>query len=213
MSGTSSTRRSALALGAAAIAVPTLGMATTAGYRMPMEADVDLISHNAAASPIMAVKATIDSEGRSWAFVRFRATGDIRRVVVPENAAGAERTDGLWQHTCFEIFAARADGTYAEFNISPSTRWAAYAFDGYRAGMRTLDGGVRVVRVAVSEDALEVDAILDWSNWPEVQRIGVSTVVEATDGTITYWALAHPSREPDFHNPASFTLSLPAEPA
>lgn len=214
MSGTSSTQRGSIALGAASITVPTLGVAATASYPRRMEVEVDLIPHDAAAhSPITAVHAAIDNEGRSWAFVRFRATGDTSKLQTPEHSAGAERADELWQHTCFEVFAARADGTYAEFNISPSTRWAAYAFDGYRLGMRNLEGGVRVIRVELSESALEVDAVLDWQDWPQVRHIGVSTVIEATDGTITYWALAHPSPEPDFHNPASFTLSPPAEPA
>jgi hypothetical protein len=41
--------------------------------------------------------------------------------------------------TCFELFLAEdseaAQGAYAEFNLSPSERWAAYDFDGYRVGM------------------------------------------------------------------------------
>jgi len=51
-----------------------------------------------------------------------------------------DRTDGLWYHTCFELFLLDPlDGAYLEFNFSPSGQWAAYQFDGYRAGMRELD--------------------------------------------------------------------------
>jgi len=54
--------------------------------------------------------------------------------------APPDRTDGLWHHTCFEVFLRDpADGAYLEFNFSPSGQWAAYQFDGYRAGMRELD--------------------------------------------------------------------------
>ena len=50
------------------------------------------------------------------------------------------RADGLWQRTCFELFVFDEDsGSYMEFNFSPSGEWAAYAFDGYRTGMRPLD--------------------------------------------------------------------------
>jgi hypothetical protein len=41
------------------------------------------------------------------------------------------------------------------------------------------------------------------------RRLGLSAVIEATDGTISYWALAHPSDKPDFHHPDSFVLELP----
>jgi len=49
------------------------------------------------------------------------------------------REDGLWQRTCFELFVrdARSEA-YLEFNFSPSGCWAAYAFEGYRAGQRDL---------------------------------------------------------------------------
>ena len=49
------------------------------------------------------------------------------------------RTDELWRSTCFELFLRFDDDErYVEFNFSPSTRWAAYAFDGYREGMAEL---------------------------------------------------------------------------
>lgn len=37
----------------------------------------------------------------------------------------------------------------------------------------------------------------------------LSAVIEEADGTISYWALAHPSDKPDFHHPDSFVLDLP----
>lgn len=48
------------------------------------------------------------------------------------------RADGLWHHTCFELFLRNDEGGYLEFNFSPSGQWAAYQFDGYRSGMREL---------------------------------------------------------------------------
>ena len=37
--------------------------------------------------------------------------------------------------------------------------------------------------------------------------------IEETDGTLSYWALAHPSPKPDFHHPDGFVLELPQPPA
>lgn len=118
------------------------------------------------------------------------------------------RADGLWRTTCFEVFAQLRDGSYAEFNISPSGQWAAYHFSSYREGGGDLDGHVQVIRSEQAGGAFELDAILHWPEWPHIDRIALSAVIEATDGSLSYWALAHPSDKPDFHHPDSFVLEL-----
>jgi hypothetical protein len=35
-------------------------------------------------------------------------------------------------------------------------------------------------------------------------------VIEESDGTKSYWALAHPAGPPDFHDPTCFALDLAA---
>ena len=37
-------------------------------------------------------------------------------------------------------------------------------------------------------------------------------VIEAVDGSVSYWALAHPAGKPDFHHPDGFALQLPPPP-
>ena len=82
-----------------------------------------------------------------WAF-DFAVPVPPAALRLPEPAV-PERTDGLWRHTCFEIFLMDpANGSYLEFNLSPSGRWAAYRFDGYRSGMRAL--GVTGPRIITS---------------------------------------------------------------
>ena len=47
---------------------------------------------------------------------------------------------------------------------------------------------------------------LDQGPW----RLGLSAVLEAKDGTKSYWALAHPpGDQPDFHHPDCFAARLP----
>ena len=41
-------------------------------------------------------------------------------------------------------------------------------------------------------------------------QLGLSAVIEETSGHKSYWALAHPSENPDFHHSDSFVLDLPA---
>jgi hypothetical protein len=39
-------------------------------------------------------------------------------------------------------------------------------------------------------------------------RVGVAAVIEEADGQLTYWALAHPSAQPDFHHRLGFVLQV-----
>jgi len=40
--------------------------------------------------------------------------------------------------------------------------------------------------------------------------MGLSSVIEEQGGAKSYWALAHPEGNPDFHAPACFAATLPA---
>jgi len=39
-------------------------------------------------------------------------------------------------------------------------------------------------------------------------QLGLTAVIEANDGSRSYWALHHPEASPDFHHRAGFILSL-----
>lgn len=133
-------------------------------------------------------------------------------LVVPEPASRA-RADGLWSTTCFECFLRpHGGGAYQEYNFSPSGRWAAYAFDGYREGMRELAVDVEpwVERDGDAEDGAYVCAAnLDLASAPALPvRLGLSAIIEEEGGRKSYWALAHAPGPPDFHHPDCFTIEL-----
>src|ERR671919_495162 len=66
----------------------------------------------------------------------YTVTGTMSDILMPPVMAAA-RSDGLWQHTCFEAFVrVSSDAEYYEFNFAPSIQWAAYRFSGYRSGKR-----------------------------------------------------------------------------
>lgn len=118
------------------------------------------------------------------------------------------RTEGLWQTTCFELFVKPAGGeAYYEFNFAPSTAWAAYRLEGYRAGMADLPLPVPVIEPLADGVRVEVDLT---GLPPGAWYFGLTAVIEEADGTKSYWALAHPPEKPDFHDPACFALELPA---
>lgn len=123
--------------------------------------------------------------------------------------------DELWRTTCFEAFIARPGGGYYEFNLSPSTAWAAYSFEGYRAGMKAADRVPPPVirgRLGAAGYGLEAELVLD--GLPDLPgegpwRVGLTCILEDGEGGRSYWALAHAPNKPDFHHPDSFALDLP----
>ncbi|RYF93916.1 MAG: DOMON-like domain-containing protein [Caulobacteraceae bacterium] len=149
--------------------------------------------------------------------LRFALNGEVGAVAFPEWREAA-RADDLWRRTCFEAFVGDVGGPgYAEINLSPSNQWAIYAFDGYRDGMRSVDG---VERRAVERDTtadrflfattLDLDRLTilpATAPW----RLGLSAVIELKDGSKSYWALTHAPGKPDFHHPDAFAAVLPPE--
>ena len=142
--------------------------------------------------------------GRLW--LRYVVDGDVEGMEWPAPAWG--RADDLWKHTCFEIFVRTADG-YREFNLSPSGQWASYRFDGYREGMAQAAEVADAPLLDAGADHVGLETVIDLP--PGARALGLSAVIEAADGRISYWALAHPSDKPDFHHPGSFVLDLPPE--
>ena len=141
-------------------------------------------------------------------WLRYFLECELNRVVLPGPVA-PDRCDKLWQTTCFEAFIG--DDSYAEFNFAPSKQWAAYRFDAYRENMTMLDVKAEpkiLLDASESHFALEVAVPLDG----HAHRLALSAIIEETDGTKSYWALAHPPGKPDFHAPACFAATLPAPP-
>ena len=140
-------------------------------------------------------------------WLRFVAEGDVDVVAWPDPRPQA-RSDELWKHTCFEVFVRTAQG-YVEFNLSPSSAWASYRFDGYREGIKPADEVATVLGLDGGEDYLALEAKVELPG-DAPGPIALSAVIQDLAGRNTYWALAHPAGKPDFHHPDSFVLELPA---
>ncbi len=144
----------------------------------------------------------------------FNISGDIGRLRLPP-AGEPRRADGLWRHTCFEAFVRPPRGrSYFELNLAPSGDWAAYRFDHYRSGMTAADVPPPIVRSLRAGSNLGLAAGIELGALPELAprqawQVGLAAVIEADDGTLSHWALAHPPGEPDFHDPDCFVLDLP----
>jgi len=157
--------------------------------------------------------AAADGEAGAGLLLRYDLRGDVSHLRIPEPTSPGP-ADGLWQHTCFEAFVARADeAAYREFNFSPSGQWAAYRF----SAQRVRDAAAEAARVPVApvlqlergEDSLTLLAWQPLHALPQAPlrqplEIGLTAVIETTDGQLSYWALRHPAERPDFHHRGGF---------
>jgi hypothetical protein len=152
------------------------------------------------------LSATVAREGDRLRLA-YTGVGAIAALRWPTPIA-PDRTDGLWQTTCFEAFVqAGGEPAYAEFNFAPSGAWAAYQFDAYRAGMAPLAVPAPLIAATRAATGFELVATLILPG-PGPWRLGLSAVIEDQAGAKSYWALAHPPGKPDFHHPDCFALAL-----
>ena len=156
------------------------------------------------------IEASLAGPGPNGFGAQFLISG-LDGVVLPKRRKG-ERTDGLWEHTCVEVFLKPEGGErYFEFNFAPSTHWAAYELDGYREGLRPLHMGAPSMIASRMGDSFLLRAQFDWRGHEKVKRwrVGLSAIIETAGGERSFFALTHPPGEPDFHHPDCFALTLP----
>lgn len=134
----------------------------------------------------------------------FILDADLNRLRIPARRA-SRFVDGLWRHTCFEVFLARKGSpAYREYNLSPSGEWASYAFRKYRRRGEA-DAASPRPRLRRAAGTLRLDGTIEAKGpW----RIGLSAVIEEKSGARSYWALRHPPGKPDFHHRRAFALDL-----
>lgn len=171
-------------------------------------------------SPLTGIQGSgsLDAAGRLQ--LEFQLHGDLQQIrLAAVDATSAHlpvRRDELWRHTCLELFARAGESPdYLELNFALNGDWAAYAFDDYRAGQRAIDASNCVVHLVRHDADLQVHIsllvpLLAATARVDTWHLGLAAVIESQDGVLSYWALHHPRRQPDFHDPAGFSCALSA---
>jgi hypothetical protein len=169
-----------------------------------------LVPHPSAPSPpAIDIYAVALMQGGGRVSFRYRVRGEVSRIRLPEATKNA-RTDGLWRHTCFEVFVAPKDASsYVELNFATSTAWAAYTFENYRFGMKPLATLKPPAITFKSEtDVLVFDVSMQMRLLTLDSRLGFSAVIEDLDGQVSHWALAHPAAKADFHDANGWSAAV-----
>lgn len=173
-------------------------------------------AHSAATAAVerIDIEVFVAPDGRAGLLFSVRAPlGSLR---VPASSA-PKFTDGLWHHTCGELFVAQAgEPGYREYNFSPSGEWAAYDFSDYRKPRLTgsADFTAPAPEISVKQGDAGFFLCVDLPPGTIVHaaslQLAVTMVLEASDGHLSYWALSHPAAQPDFHHRDGFcTVALP----
>lgn len=136
----------------------------------------------------------------------YRLEGDIDALLIPEKRESGRR-DGLWEHTCMEAFFGRTENpSYLEYNFSPSTDWAAYAFPSYRQAGPLPHIPAPIIQTSRDGHLFLLQATLAMAV-PDISstRLCITAVLEEKSGGKTWWAIKHAFEKPDFHHTNSFT--------
>jgi hypothetical protein len=163
--------------------------------------------------PVQTLQVKVESQPQGDLHLRYELTGDLAQIRIPARQPPVA-VDGLWEHTCFEMFVAVAgEASYHEFNFSPSGQWAAYAFSDYRVRSEWTISQTPASRCAQGNGHLLLEAVVAAADLPrniagKPFQLGLTAVIEANDGSRSYWALHHPLARPDFHHRAGFILSF-----
>lgn len=160
------------------------------------------------------VFASLDLQSEAM-HVRFRVHGPINALLLPPLVANPQYREGLWQHTCFEMFLqVEGETSYEEWNLSPAGHWAYFAFQDYR---QRVEGDLKLEPL---KPLSYLNNDFQWQIVAElplyhsfVQRslslqYGLCCILELKSGEKQYWSLVHAGERPDFHRPDSFQGKL-----
>jgi hypothetical protein len=172
----------------------------------------ELSAFGDAPAAVRALRARIARDGRAGLRVAFELDAEMAGLALPEFQQPRSAQE-LWRHTCFEAFvgAAHSD-SYYEFNFAPSRAWACYRFERYRDGdMRGVELATLDIDCTRSAARCSLTARFDCP-WPiehwRALRVGLCAVIETRTPSLSYWALAHPRAQPDFHDRAAWLAEL-----
>jgi len=145
--------------------------------------------------------------------ISYALLGTLREVAIPAPADIAGRKNALWEETCFELFLAITNSDqYWEFNLSPAGHWNVYRFKSYRQNMQEEPAFTSLPFSSERQpDALRLSLEIDLDKiilTDQALKVAISAVIKPVNGKITYWALAHPGLQADFHRRDSFMLNL-----
>jgi hypothetical protein len=148
--------------------------------------------------------------------ITYQLEAELSQLRIPNCSGQPLRQDLLWEATCLEFFlGAAGQSEYWEYNLSPAGHWNVYHLESYRRGLAA-EPAYQQLPFRVKRDDKQLSLSLTCALPPALAtpgataglELGVSAVLQSSSGELTYWAVAHPGSEPDFHHRGGFCLKL-----
>lgn len=147
----------------------------------------------------------------------YTIEGLVSQIKIPHAPGAPKRQSQLWEHTCFEAFISFDHQlSYWELNLSPNQSWNFYSLSGYRENLQEIQQ-LRTISFRKNEMndkcyhlqvQLDLASLFALQGAPPIFNLGIAAVIEAMDGSHSYWAIQHFGKKPDFHLRESFLLRL-----
>lgn len=171
-----------------------------------------LIPFSVATAPEIKIAGTISRQDAQLK-IQAQLTGNLAQILIPLPNPVPTRKFNLWEETCLEFFLRLQNTTeYWEFNLAPSGDWNVFHFLNYRQNL-TEESAYSSLELAVSQlgDVLSLDLEIDLEpiihSAPNLD-VAITTVIQNSNGELSYWALNHPTSVADFHHQDSFLISF-----
>ena len=176
-------------------------------------AKFSLIPFEIKKAPNITIIAELNSTNDS-VFVSFRVHLENSSINIDlgDGTPNKERKVSLWEKTCFELFIKNNKHEYVEFNFSPTFEWNCFYFKKSGDLLKEWESMQRpITDILLSKDTFLLIAEIKKEDFPkgffygnEELSAGITTVIKDKLGNMSYWALSHEDKKPNFHHFDSF---------
>lgn len=147
--------------------------------------------------------------------LNYTLKGEISLIKFSNPATHPQKKESLYETTCFELFLGNREGKYLEWNFSPSQDWCIFSFESYRKRSQEENEEKSLpIHCKQESDKFELSTSVNFLQAKETLgssaklKAGLSAVIEKKNGEKIYFALAHASKKPDFHDAKSFLVEI-----
>ena len=173
-------------------------------------AKFNLIPYDPTAPPEITIDCELNETEDSF-FISYKLQGELSMIDLGVGLPNHSRVLKLWEKTCFELFIKNEEDAYIEFNFSPEFEWNCFYFasKGNNLSEYSRMDSVKI-DILLSIDIFHLIVELDKKKFPDSffkgeLRAGITSVIQEKTEKLSYWALSHHDKRPNFHDFKSFT--------
>ena len=137
---------------------------------------------------------------------------NLDQINLGNGTPNKERLIKLWEKTCFEFFIKNQNGSYIEFNFSPTFEWNCFYFEKKGDALKEWQQMNRPktdILLSLNNFFMIIEIKKDdfpsgFFNHLAERECAVTCVIKEKSGRLSYWALHHADVKPNFHHFESF---------